>query len=322
MKPRKTWIAVILSLLCPGLGHIYAGSLGYGLTFSGLNGVVQLASATFLNRGFGTWVLSLIIGGLINIAALVTAVLCAKAANRNPTGLRRFQQGWAYVGYFVVCAMIGAGIAFLNPMRSFHIPASSMEPTILNGDAIFADVSAYRIDTPRRGDLILFWYPKDESYVYLKRVIGLPGDTISMRGEDLYVNGEKLAAVDVPRSEIPGDIGEKQPVLREKLDGRSYYILKDPHVVIGQIFPFFSGSITGGRSETGGRPSDAPVVAPSVLVPKDSFFVLGDNRGLSNDSRYWGFVPKDKILGKARFIYFSQNSEKRVIWNRLGSRLD
>lgn len=137
-----------------------------------------------------------------------------------------------------------------------RIPSGSMEPTVQTGDQIFGNRLAYKKKDPQRLDIVIFRYPDDERRLFIKRIIGLPGDVIDIRDGQVYVNEE-----DTP---LPDD-----------------YVMP--------------GAITEPGLET------FPLV-----VPEDSYFLLGDNRENSRDSRFWEhpFVRKDKILGKAVFRYW------------------
>lgn len=132
------------------------------------------------------------------------------------------------------------------------IPTASMEPTIMTGSRIFGNRLAYLKEGPERGDIVIFKFPDDESQLFIKRVIGMPGDTVEMIDGKIYING----------SSTPLD----EP-----------YIKVEPY---GDYGP--------------------------VTVPDDSYFMMGDNRNCSADSRYWHqpFVYKDKILGEAAFEYY------------------
>jgi signal peptidase I len=192
-------------------------------------------------------------------------------------------------------------------VEAFKIPSGSMIPTLLIGDHIFVNKFAYgykipfsdlvtqspiyiaKREPPKRGDIIVFMYPKDESYYYIKRVIGIPGDTVEVRNKVLYINQKP-----VPRDLAPGPETEKlfkslddprysmtsMEMYTEHLDQVDHSILLDKHNYMG---------------ETHGP----------TLVPADSLFVMGDNRDFSNDSRFWGFVPMRNVKGKAMFIWLS-----------------
>jgi len=187
---------------------------------------------------------------------------------------------------------------FVAPVRSAVIdwnwvPTGSMKPTILEGDLVLVNKLAYNLrvpfttrsiagwSSPQRGDIVVFISPADQKRL-VKRVIGLPGDVISMHGDALTINGQPLdySAADVaPFSrEIRED--PNPCALREALGNRPHQIIELPHVLAIRSF------------------------AP-YRVPAGSYFVMGDFRDDSFDSRYFGTVPRDAILGKATGILVS-----------------
>jgi signal peptidase I len=178
-------------------------------------------------------------------------------------------------------------------VQAFKIPSGSMEPNLLIGDHLLVNKFVFAptltslertllpIDPIRRGDIIVFKYPEDPSRDFIKRVIGLPGDTIEMRNKKVYVNGEPL---------------------------------DEPYVHF--IYP----PDDGGSSATDVSGGDLLRSFPPMMVPPDNYFMMGDNRDNSQDSRYWGFMPRDYVKGKALFVYFSFG-EGGVLANLRWSRL-
>jgi len=174
-------------------------------------------------------------------------------------------------------------------VQAFTIPSGSMMDTLLVGDYILVNkfligpevpLTDYRLPSlrlPHRGDIIVFKYPQDEKRDFIKRVVGTPGDTVQVRGQQVLINGQ---ALDEP------------------------YIRRNPGAL----------SHTGSPSFCGYAYACEP-----LQVPADSYFVMGDTRDNSQDSRYWGFVKRDKIKGKAFLIYWSWDSESHwPRWWRLG----
>jgi signal peptidase I len=188
-------------------------------------------------------------------------------------------------------------------VEAFKIPSGSMIPTLQVGDHIFVNKFIYGVRlpfakdvkfwmdyrTPRRGEVIVFVYPKEPDKDFIKRIVAVEGDTVEVRDDVVYVNGKP-----VPRAKIDGDcryedLIEESGVWQEKrceawretVEGNSYTVVFDKN---------------GGMHSS---PSRAQV------VPPHSVFVMGDNRDNSHDSRYWGFVPFDHIKGKAMVIWFS-----------------
>uniref|UniRef100_A0A7C4AGC6 Signal peptidase I n=1 Tax=Fundidesulfovibrio putealis TaxID=270496 RepID=A0A7C4AGC6_9BACT len=166
-------------------------------------------------------------------------------------------------------------------VQAFKIPSESMVETLLVGDHLLVSKFAYgvkvpfvdkplvNVGDPAHGDVIVFEYPENRDLDYIKRIIGLPGDVIELKGNVVYRNGQKL---DEPYKRV------------------------EPYPVPGNKANF--GPVT---------------------VPPNQYFVMGDNRDHSQDSRYWGFVPRDFIRGKAWVIYWSWGGVSDVRWNRIGS---
>ncbi|NBX75039.1 MAG: signal peptidase I [Proteobacteria bacterium] len=201
--------------------------------------------------------------------------------------------------------------------ESFKIPSSSMVPTLHIGDHIFVSKFDYGLNIPftklelvrwgqpKRGDVIVFLFPKDESLHYVKRVIGVPGDTIEIRGREIFVNNAKvsLEPVSDPKQveEAYAGIQESGMLFQEKIDGRDHWVRFLP--------PERAGFIGMKQKET---------------IPPDRFFVMGDNRDDSYDSRSWGFVARENIKGRARVIWLSIKpsddwiSPRTVTWSRTG----
>ena len=192
----------------------------------------------------------------------------------------------------------------------FRIPSESMLPTLQVGDFIL--VSKYSYDVrlpvtgtrimetapPERGDVAVFRYPVDPAINYIKRIVGLPGDTIVYADQQLFVNGEPVPVEEVGPYEIPGG----QPVdgntmirFAETLNDHEHSIVVNPQ-----------------------RPS----LEGEYVVPEGAYFAIGDNRNYSNDSRRWGYVPHDHLVGRARMIWMHWNWEEGGLdWSRIGSSI-
>jgi len=179
-------------------------------------------------------------------------------------------------------------------VQAFKIPSGSMKPTLIIGDHLLVNKFTYgikiplidrfiiQLDKPKRGDIVVFKYPKDESKDFIKRVIGIEGDVVEIQSDILYVNGEKIDTEYVSKY-IDEDISGAERY--EESFGESKHYILDQYINYEDFGP--------------------------VTVPENSIFVMGDNRDNSQDSRYWGFVSLNKIKGKALIIYWSWPNWKR-----------
>ncbi len=174
----------------------------------------------------------------------------------------------------ILVALIAALIIRTFVAQAFRIPSGSMIPTLLVGDQLLVDKVTYRFHQPRRGDVIVFKYPGDESRDFIKRIIGLPGDMVEVRAKAVYINGKPL---------------NERYAFHDVLDNM--------HVILRDDF----GPVT---------------------VPPDKYFVMGDNRENSQDSRFWGFLERDKVIGRAFILYWSRDVDRMfplgVRWERFG----
>jgi signal peptidase I len=247
-------------------------------------------------------------GDAVSVRA-VDAIPAAPASQARKSVLREYTEA-------ILLAVLLAFAIRVFVVQAFKIPSGSMKPTLEIGDHIlvsklsyglqwptkcqfnwigpiqfapknwrlpvscYGHVALVEFSKPQRGDIIVFVYPEDEEKDFIKRIIGLPGDTVEVRRKVVYING--------------------QPYEDGTFTNRS-----DPAVLDGHITP---------------RDNFGP-----VKVPADSYFMMGDNRDASLDSRFWGFVTEEKIRGKAVRIYWSWDDSKKlpenVRWDRIGKAI-
>ena len=199
-------------------------------------------------------------------------------------------------------------------IEAFQIPSGSMERTLLAGDFLFVNKAVYGAQipgtssrlpgfgTPGRGDVIVFAYPKDPTLNYVKRVIGAPGDRVEMRAGQVYVNGVALDEPYVQRIDPLHDNFETE-------------------------FNWQRGFLVGRTAEQQRGYHPTRDTWGPLRVPRGKYFVLGDNRDNSADSRYWGFVDQGAVKGRPLVVYFSYDRGARdplpwltdIRWDRLGS---
>lgn len=207
----------------------------------------------------------------------------------------------------------------------YHVPTPSMEPTIKVGDRLLAFKLAYNLklpftdivlaewSKPKRGDIIVFKYPRDTDIDYVKRVVGIAGDEIQVIDNILFVNGKRQDRIDFDHDRAVlddiEDVKDKKILSRENLDGLEHWVM---------------------QTNTDFKPFDTtwpPPGNPPYKVPENSVFCMGDNRDNSEDSRRWGEVPLSYVRGKALFVIWSLYSPRhesmyRLRWSRFGHGLD
>jgi len=195
-------------------------------------------------------------------------------------------------------------------VQAFEIPSSSMEKTLLIGDHVFVNRIQFAPKTPwigpilpyrqiKRGDVFVFLSPVEPGLYVVKRVMGIPGDHIHLRDGVVYRNGEKL---------------DEPYVIHNPND--SYNPYRDN-------FPAVPPSEFNGVNPDWALTMPQHIQGEDIVVPENSYFGMGDNRDVSLDSRYWGFVPKENVIGRPMFIYWSFETppnqwEQREIGQRLG----
>ena len=243
----------------------------------------------------------------------ITRVDDNSAETRQALLMQPWWLDWT-AGLFPVILAVFLLRSFL--FEPFKIPSGSMKPTLLVGDLILVNKFHYgvrlpvinrkiiQLDDPQRGDVMVFRYPQDPTTDYIKRVVGVPGDEISFHGQQLFVNGK--VAEQKPVGEFYDDDTRRyEKEFAEQLGPVEHRILINP-----QSTPFF------GTQESHQFPfhENCQYSAEGVTckVPAGNYFMMGDNRDNSQDSRYWGFVPDENIVGKAFFVWMNFGDLKRI----------
>lgn len=199
-------------------------------------------------------------------------------------------------------------------VEPFKIPSGSMIPTLLVGDLILVNKFTYGLrlpvlnakvtegTPPQRGDVMVFRFPPKPSLDYIKRVVGLPGDTVAYLNKRLTINGEPVVTTSVPEF-FDEDAMRYFKQFEETLGGKKHKLLNDDER------PAF---IPGADNFVGRDGCTYSVEGVTCKVPAGHYFMMGDNRDNSQDSRYWGFVPDKNIVGKAFFVWMNFSSLKRI----------
>ena len=209
--------------------------------------------------------------------------------------------------FFPILLIVFSARSFgFEPRR---IPSGSLEPTLLVGDFVLVNKFTYgirlpvihkkifSIHNPKRGDIVVFREPPEENRDLIKRVIGIPGDHIIYKNKTLYINGKEISQAFVRYTTDQHDSSSSWEVMQkqENLLGVSHGIYQIP--------------------QQGNDDFD-------VTVPEGKYFMMGDNRDDSADSRYWGFLPEQNIIGKATHVLVSFDSPKHPVrWGRVASKI-
>jgi signal peptidase I len=281
------WFAVLVSLFAPpfaGAGLLVLRRTRLALPF------LTAGIVLFLVHALAAPAVSMVALGALVLVWLAGVIVTASASAGEFAGWTRTLV--VGVGLVVAAKLSGAASrAFL--LADYSLPSGSMRPTLLEGDNIVVDRTVHR---PGRGDVIVFKYPQDPSVDYVKRVIALPGEKVSILHDVVLVDGVPLARrrVDQPG----GTVVEGQPCeLWEERSGSHVY-------------------------QVCHRPDDHDGSYDAFTVPPDGVFVLGDNRDGSNDSRVWGAVPLLLVKGRVTSVFFSNAPKTGLRWGRLGRKVE
>jgi signal peptidase I len=254
---RNPFLAAVATLGTFGLGQLYNGKpRKAAIAYAALWAIALLSLIAPLAASFARLITYFALQILLCLVLIIDAIRDARA-------VRQFVLRW-YNRWYIYIAIILIQTFALLPLQvmlikrttaAYRIPTGSMEPAIALGDRIVADMTVYRKNTPKRSDLLIFKYPKNESSQMIKRLIGLPGEKVEIKGHTVYINDQPLME------------NYKQ------------------HIDPGSIFEHYG----------------------PYLIPQGQYLVLGDNRDNSMDSRFWGYVRRDQLLGQARYLYWSRD---------------
>jgi len=338
-KTRQAAGAIASLLLGPGFGHLLVGRWRRAaLWWSTL--LVALALAPQALWPLLGWVVLTRIGDLVDIWLLRVE------SHELPS--------WG-IAIAVVCGLLAVSFGINKGVKKFYveafkIPSAAMLPTLKVGDHVF--VKKYDREV-QRGDLVVFDNPCREGVTFVKRAVAVGGDTVEVRCSLLYVNGElaKREAADEAceywdfYDESVGWELQDCSLFSETLAGREYQIIEDPsypqrfeetmrgaansEFSFSRDFPGYDaphcpgpgGAADLGTIEVSGEPGTACEPERKYVVPKGHFFAMGDNRENSSDSRMWGAVPNDNVVGKVSYVWWSSGPKGETRWSRFGQAL-
>lgn len=270
VKPRKPWLAAVLSLIATGMGQVYNGQWKKGVGFF----VAELVLGLVMIPMFADFTsLAILVAFLVGFNVFVAGEAYATARGVDDFIPGRTNRWWVYAVFIIGGLVLGAAFERVVQCcfyKTYQVPSRSMVPTLQVGDHFMVGILDAD-DALERGDIVIFKSPKDESVDFVKRVVGLPGETVEMRDWTVFVDGKPL----------------DEPYVFKNLEG--------PLSVLKNIGPY--------------------------TVPESAVFVLGDNRGKSTDSRVFGPVPRERVTGRALYIYFPGPGGKGKWIERLGRKL-
>ncbi len=290
-KPRKIWIAALLSILAFPLGQLYNGQpkkalvLFLMITFTTI--IFRLTRwITFFEGAvvFTFLALSILLYGIID------AIIWAK---KQKNFIPQSYNNWSY--YILVGLVFGVVNVFFGgweglEAKNFSIPTLSNQPTILEGDRILADMAAYQNQDPKRGDIVIYLiYDEklEEDIHYIFRVVALPNDEVSVKENIVYINGQKSKTEFLETRIIENEFNYNGKDTIEYL--KETFLNNQEHIIARKLNP----------------PEYSQTATMEALrVPENSYFVMGDNRDFASDSRFKGSVNRDRIVGKASFVYW------------------
>lgn len=246
----------------------------------------------------------------LTLAVIVTGVLSAMdvfyfAKRRDASASQPYIFEFAR-SFFIPLLAVWSIRSFL--IQPYRVPTGSLEPTVMPGDFIAVKQYSYgmrmpvlrkkiiAIGEPKRGDIALFFWPVDEEKRFVKRVVGVPGDHVVYKDKKLTINGKAIpqTLIGDAMSEEPGQLPKRVVHYRENLLG----VQHDIYV----------------------RPDSYDMKTVDVTVPEGYYFMMGDNRDDSDDSRYWGMVPEANLIGQAFGVWMSWDSNNsKFRWHRVGT---
>lgn len=331
VRRRRVLGAITSIVIGPGSGHILLGENKRALGWLAATMVLSLLLP------YSPWIMLLAVLGT-RIGSAVDLWWVSKSVKEVPefgTATLRF------IGFGALAMVLLVGVR-ITSAEAFKIPATSMEPTLRIGDHLFVKKL---MAEPARGAVAVFVYPCEPNKDFVKRIVALAGDLVEIRCDKLYVNGEAVpsSALDSQCSywdRGPVDWEEREcSLFAESLGGHDYHVIHDRQgAAVGQSgaldFPGTSlpscqnaprgearvesaqGSLVDAKNSSGGICDQQR----AYKVPDGHFFVMGDNRANSSDSRIWGPVPNGNLRGIASYIWWSRQRDT-VGWGRIGQSL-
>jgi signal peptidase I len=282
-KLRRPLVAGLFALIGAGLGHLYSGRIVWAVLWLLIALVIgNVCSAMLIgwNSAPLNVVLSVALGVLFLIVQIWHAVWTARGRTIELNKCKYCRWYYYLIWWLGVSVLSLVAVPIFGDYEAFKMPSAGMQATLLEDDRFIADMSAYDSSDPERGDIVVFLYPVDGVTKYIKRCMAVPGDTVLIVDKILHVNG------------VPA--------------------VEPATLIFADTLPDGSQRIMDRRPDGGdSRDNFGPYV-----MPPGAYFMLGDSRDNSYDSRYWHGVPSELILGKVVRVIYSPD------WNRIGLTLE
>ena len=310
----------------------------YALPVLVVAAVVRLLAAETLDFSLVLFIIAVVTGIVWLIDALLLRkhrVALARESGKDPSVISEPGTVDYARSFFPVVVIVLLLRSFL--FEPFRIPSDSMMPTLLDGDFIIVNKFDYGlrlpvvdkkivpIGEPHRGDVVVFRYPPDPSVNYIKRLVGLPGDRVAVQNDEVILNGKPVATA--YRGLYDDGCYEGMHLMEETLDHHPHAMMYCPATgdITAEPLPTCNRNMPRGYvcPASSDFPPEEHGDWPEHVIPPGMYFMMGDNRDNSADSRYWGFVPEANLIGKATRIWFNWDLKRKggPIWKRIGMRI-
>ena len=283
--PRKAILAFFFSILMPGLGQLYNGQLRKALFFS-LCMLIYSISINVLGLKIHFWIYVIALVILVILRLLIAIEATFTAYRNKECELKRYNKWYIYLSSVVIWYFAVSMFERISSETRYIISivhSNSGFPTVFAGDYVLGDYDFYHSQEPTYGDLVIFSMPNGESYIY--RIIGMPNDTLSIENQLVKYNNKEVSCKVI--STLFYEEYEMEEFIETLPNGVEYKFIRSK-------IPFLQGN-------------DA---FKEIIVPNNSYFLLGDNRDFSTDSRFIGFIQREQIQGKLLAIYFSKDLKR------------
>ncbi len=285
ISPRKAILAFLLSAIVPGLGQLYNGQLRKALIFS-LGTLTYSIGINILGLKIHFWVYVIALAVLVILRLFIAIEGVVTANGSKEYELKSYNKWYVYLISIAVCYFTVSMLERIASETRYVmsiVQSDSGFPTVSAGDYILGDYSFYNYEEPTYGDLIIFSMPNGENFIF--RIIGMPNDTLSIENQLVKYNNKELSS-ELISTLFYGEY-EMEEFLETLPNGVEYKFVRSKT-------PFFQGNDT----------------IDEIIVPNNSYFLLGDNRNFSADSRFIGFIQREQIQGKLVSIYFSKDFKR------------